>query len=136
MYTTARVPTGVDDGRPFPWYRQLGGGRGHLRGGQVCRVRDRRGLPDNGTRHFGGDERYRKHNSMSKLRNYRRKMSAKRVTTALMMRRLLTEAGSMSKLKADLPDVFEKVYGGKQQRQVETFAPAVAQGAVTAGGAA
>lgn len=36
----------------------------------------------------------------------------------------------MARLRADLPDVFEKVYGGKQQREVETFAPAVAQGAV------
>lgn len=61
---------------------------------------------------------------MSKLRSMKRKLIARRVTTALMMRRLLTEAGSMEALKADLPEVFEKVYGGKAQKTVEVFAPA------------
>lgn len=62
---------------------------------------------------------------MSKLRSYKRNMSARHMKTALMMRRLLTEAGSMDKLKSDLPDVFERVYGAKQQRTVEVFAPAL-----------
>lgn len=73
---------------------------------------------------------------MSKLRSYKRKMSARRVTTALMMQKLLAEAGSMETLKADMPGVFDKVYGAGAQRTVETFAPAVADGAVSAVGGA
>lgn len=70
---------------------------------------------------------------MSKLRSYKRRLNTRRITTALMIKRLVTEAGSMARLRADLPDVFEKVYGGKQQREVETFAPAVAVSAASGG---
>lgn len=58
---------------------------------------------------------------MSKLRSLKRGLIPRKIAVALMMKKLVNEAGSMSALRAD----FEGVVGRTlKQRTVETFEPA------------